>query len=169
MFFTALSFTFTTSLILNWAAFLLWLSLFIPSGAISPLFSSSILGTYWPGGSFFSVMSFCLFILFLGFQDKNAEVVCHSILQPTMFCQISPPWPIHLGWPYMSRFIVSLSYTKLWSTWSFCLELRPIILKLFQKIEIAETLLKSFYETAIILMLEPYKGTRRKLHAHITE
>ena len=105
----------------------------------------------------------------MGFQDKNAEVVCHSLLQRTMFCQISPPWPIHLGWPYMSRFIVSLSYTKLWSTWSFCLELRPIILRLFQKIEIAETLLKSFYETAIILMLEPYKGTRRKLHAHITE
>ena len=29
-----------------WALFLLWLSLFIPSGAISLLLSSSILGTY---------------------------------------------------------------------------------------------------------------------------
>ena len=28
--------------------FLLWLRLFILSGVISPLFSSSILGTYWP-------------------------------------------------------------------------------------------------------------------------
>ena len=33
----------------HWELFLLWLSLFIPSGAISPLFSSSILGTYQPG------------------------------------------------------------------------------------------------------------------------
>ena len=33
----------------------------------------------------------------------------------------------------------------------------------------AETLLKSLYETVIILMLEPYKGTRRKLHVYITD
>ena len=32
----------------TWVLFLLWLWLFILSGAISPLFSSSILGTYWP-------------------------------------------------------------------------------------------------------------------------
>ena len=50
---------------------LLWLSLFILSGAISPLFSSSILGTYWPGGSSFSVISFCLFILFMGFSRQE--------------------------------------------------------------------------------------------------
>ena len=45
-----------------------WLSLFIPSAAISPLFSGSILGTYQPGGSSFSVISFCLFILLMGFS-----------------------------------------------------------------------------------------------------
>ena len=33
----------------NWALFLLWLHLFILSGVISPLVSSSILGTYRPG------------------------------------------------------------------------------------------------------------------------
>ena len=33
----------------NWALFLLWLCLFILSGVISPLISSRILGTYWPG------------------------------------------------------------------------------------------------------------------------
>ena len=49
LFFTALDFSFITSHIHNWVVFLLWLCLFIPSGAISPLFSSSILGTYWPG------------------------------------------------------------------------------------------------------------------------
>ena len=44
-----------------------------------------------------------------GSQGKNTEVVCHSLLQWTMFCENSPPWPIHLGWPYMAWLIVSLS------------------------------------------------------------
>ena len=47
--FTASDFTFITSHIHNWVLFLLWLHLFILSGVISPLFSSSILGTYRPG------------------------------------------------------------------------------------------------------------------------
>ena len=38
-----------TSHIHNWVLFLLWLHLFILSGVISLLISSSILGTYWPG------------------------------------------------------------------------------------------------------------------------
>ena len=42
---TTSDFIFTIRHIHNWALFLLWLSLFIPSGAISLLFSSSILGT----------------------------------------------------------------------------------------------------------------------------
>ena len=50
-----------------------------------------------------------------GSQGKNAEVVCHSLLQWTMFCQTSPPWPVHLGCPYMAWLIVSLSQTRLWS------------------------------------------------------
>ena len=45
LFFTASALTFTIRHIHSWVLFLLWLSLFIPSGAISPLFSSSILGT----------------------------------------------------------------------------------------------------------------------------
>ena len=32
-------------------------------------------------------------------QGKNIEVVCHSLLQCTTFCQTSPPWPVCLGWP----------------------------------------------------------------------
>ena len=51
---------------------------------------------YWAptdlGSSSFSVLSFCLFILFMGSQGKNTEVVCHSLLQWTTFCQNSPPW-----------------------------------------------------------------------------
>ena len=38
-----------TSPIHNWVLFLLWLHPFILSGVISPLISSNILGTYWPG------------------------------------------------------------------------------------------------------------------------
>ena len=38
-----------TSHIHNWVLFLLWLCLFILSGVISPLISSSILGPYQPG------------------------------------------------------------------------------------------------------------------------
>ena len=42
-----------------------------------------------------------------GSQGKNTEVVCHSLLQWTTFCQNSPPRPVHLGWPYTAwlRFI----------------------------------------------------------------
>ena len=35
-----------------------------------------------------------------GSQGKNTEVVFHSLLQGTTFCQTSPPWPVCLGWPY---------------------------------------------------------------------
>ena len=35
-------------------------------------------------------------------QGKNTEVVCHSVLQWITFCQTSPPWPTHLGWPHMA-------------------------------------------------------------------
>ena len=31
-----------------------------------------------------------------GSQGKNTEVVCHSLLQWTTFCQTFPPWPVHL-------------------------------------------------------------------------
>ena len=34
-----------------------------------------------------------------GSQSKNNEMVCHSFLQWTTFCQNSPPWPIPLGGP----------------------------------------------------------------------
>ena len=35
-----------------------------------------------------------------GSRGKNTEVVCHSLLQWITFCQTSPPWPVHLGWPH---------------------------------------------------------------------
>ena len=63
-FYIALNFTLITSHIHNWVLFLLWLSLYTP-GAISPLFFSNLWDTYWPKGLSFSVISFCLFILFM--------------------------------------------------------------------------------------------------------
>ena len=47
--FTALDLASITHHIHNWVLFLLWLHPFILSRVISPLFSSSILGTYLPG------------------------------------------------------------------------------------------------------------------------
>jgi len=44
------------------------------------------------GGSSSSVISFSLFILFMGSWDKNIGVVCHSLLQWTIFCQNSTHW-----------------------------------------------------------------------------
>ena len=59
---------------------------------------------YWAptllGSSSFSVLSFAFSYCSWGSQGKNTEVVCHSLLQWTMFCQRSPPWPSHLGWPH---------------------------------------------------------------------
>ena len=77
---------------------------------------------YWAptdlGSSSFSILSFCLFILSSwGSQGKNTEVVCHSLLQWTTFCQTSPPWPIHLGWPH-TAWLNFLEFDKLWSVWS---------------------------------------------------
>ena len=61
---------------------------------------------YWAptnlGSSPFGILSFCLFILFMGFSRQDTEAVYHSFLQWTTFCQTSPPWPSHLEWPHMA-------------------------------------------------------------------
>ena len=68
--FTALDFTSITSRIHNWALFLLWLHLFILE-----LFLHWSPVTYWAptdlGSSSFSVLSFCLTILFMGFSRQE--------------------------------------------------------------------------------------------------
>ena len=78
-FFTASIFTFTTRHIHKWVSFLLWLRLFIPSGAISLLFSSSILDTYH---SPFSVISFCLFITVHGVLNIRMLSMNQTSYQP---------------------------------------------------------------------------------------
>ena len=87
------------------------LELFLCSSPVV-YWSPTILGFHLSMSYLFS-FSYCS----CGSQDKNAEVVCHSLLQWTMFCQNSPPWP-HPSWVTIH---VSLSSTKLWSMWSFWL------------------------------------------------
>ena len=102
--FIALDLTSITSHIHNWVVFLLLLHLFILSGVIFPLISSSILGTYW-SGEFIFQCPICLFAFSYcswSSQGKNTEVVCHSLLQWITFCQTSPPWPICVGQPHMA-------------------------------------------------------------------
>ena len=57
-----------------------------------------------------------------GSQGQNTEVVCHSLFQWTTFCQNCPPWPIHLGWPYMAWLsFAGLDKAWMWniSSWLF--------------------------------------------------
>ena len=100
LFFTAVDFTFTTIHIHNWALFLLWLSLFIPSGAISLLFSSSILGTYWPEEFIFHCYIFWPFY------------TVHEVLKARMLKQFAIPFSSR------PRFVRNvLSDLRLWILW----------------------------------------------------
>ena len=88
--FTASDLASITSHMHNWVLFLLWLCLFILSGVISTLISRSIYVHLLTWGVHLSVsylfaFSYCSW----GSQGKNTEVVCHSLLQWTTFCQIS--------------------------------------------------------------------------------
>ena len=72
----------------------------------------------WPpidlGSSSFSVLSFCIFILFMGYSRQEywnglpfPSPVDHIL--STGNDRSFPPWPVHLGWPYTAWLIVSLS------------------------------------------------------------
>ena len=59
---------------------------------------------YWAptdlASSSFSVLSLCLFILFMGFSRQEYWSGLPFLLQWTTFCQNSSAWPVCLGWPY---------------------------------------------------------------------
>ena len=96
--FTASDLASITSHIHNWLLFLLWLHPFILSGVISPLISSSILGTYRPGEFIFQCpIIFAFSYCSQASQGKNTEVVCHCLFHWTTFCQSSPPGPVLCG------------------------------------------------------------------------
>ena len=80
-----------TSHIHNWVLFLLSLQPFILSEVIS-LLIGNILGTYPPGEFLYQYLIILPFHTVHGVQGKNTEVVCHSLLQWTTFCQTFPSW-----------------------------------------------------------------------------
>ena len=93
----------------------------------------SLLFPYWTpsnlGSSSSSVINFCLCMLFMAFSqqeycsglpfsppvEKNSDHVLSELSTMTVFCQNSPLWPVHFGWPCMAWFRASLIYTSLFT------------------------------------------------------
>ena len=69
--FTALDFASITSDTQNWVLSLIWLHLFHLSGVISPLISIAYRSHTDLWSSSFSVLSICLFLLFMGFSMQE--------------------------------------------------------------------------------------------------
>ena len=116
--FTALDFIFATRHIHSWASFPLWPSYFI----LSDLFLHSSPVSYWIptdlGGLSSSVISFCLFILFMGFSRQEyfrdlpfSSPVYHVLSKVTTMTHLS----------ITAWLTISPSCTRLWSLWSFWL------------------------------------------------
>ena len=105
--FIASDFTSITSHIHIWVLFLLWLCLFILSGVISPLISSSALDTYQPGEFIFQYPIFLPFILFMGFSRKVSDQIrsvaqsCPTLCDP-MNCSM-PGLPVHHQLPEFTQ------------------------------------------------------------------
>ena len=103
-------------------------------------FPSSILGTYWPGGSSLHAISFCLFVLFMRFSRQECWSGLPSPLhgpgcqaltnyQRHAFKQLSMAgWHAqHLGCPTAGpcRAFKPSLVIRSWSTWSQGLRQRP--------------------------------------------
>ena len=124
LFFTASDLSSITSYIHSWVLFQLWLHPFILSGVISPLIFSSILWTYKLGNSPFSVLSFYLFILFIGFSRQEywsglpfPSPVDHILSDLSTM-------PACLGWPHrtwLSFIELDKAVVLVWLDWlAFC-------------------------------------------------
>ena len=81
--------------------------------------------------SYLFAFSYCSW----GSQGKNTEVVCHSLLQWTTFCQTSPPWCVQLGWSHMAL----LSFIEL-DTTVVCVFRLAIFLRLWFQIVCPQTI-----------------------------
>ena len=132
LFFTASDFTFITINIHNWALFLFWLHLFILSGVISPLFSSSILSTYWPGEFTFQCHIFLSFHIFMGFSRQEylsglpfPSPVDHILSELSTMTHLSWAALHSMAYSFIETdkavvHVISL-ITFLWLWFSFCL------------------------------------------------
>ena len=116
----------------NCALFSLWLHLFILSEVISPLFSSSILGTYRPGKFIFQCHIFCLFIMFMGFsrQEYWSSLPFPSPVDDVLSelsTMTHPPWMVLHGMAHsfieLDKAVVHVIslFGFLWLWFSFCL------------------------------------------------
>ena len=87
------------------------------------LYSSPV--AYWAltdlGSSSFSVLSFCLFILFMGFSRQEYWSGLPSPSPMDHILSKLSTMTHRLGWPYTVWLIVSLNYAKLWWMESFLL------------------------------------------------
>ena len=123
MLFTASDLASITNHISNWVLFLLWLYPFILSGVISPLISSSILGTYRPAEFIF------LCLIFLPFHTVHG-VLMARILQwfpfPSPVDHIlsefstttHPSWVIFSHWLHQFTLPLTVYKASLFSTFS---------------------------------------------------
>ena len=83
---------------------------------------------YWAptdlGSSSFSILSFCLFILFMQMSRQEYWSGFPSLLQWIIFCQTSPPWPAQLGRPqraWLSFIELDKAVVLVWLDWlDFC-------------------------------------------------
>ena len=95
--------------------FLLWLCLFILSGVISPLISSSILGTYWPGVFIFQCLIFLAFHTVHRFSRQECWSGAVSFSSGPRFVGTLHHDPSILSGP--TPWLIA-SLTRLWSMWS---------------------------------------------------
>ena len=119
-----------TNHIHGWVLFLLWLHLFIFSGVISALISHSILGTYRPGGgSSFSALSFCIFMLFMGQEYWSGLLFPSPVdhILSELSTMTSPSWVALYGMAHsfieLDKAVVHVSdlVNFLWLWFSICL------------------------------------------------
>ena len=85
-----------------------------------------------------------------GSQGKNTEVVCHSLLQWTTFCQTSPPWPAHLGWPHTAW----LSFIELDKAVVRVIRLASLLWLWFQSVCPLMPSLSAYHHTWVSLTLD---------------
>ena len=107
--FTASDFASITSHIHNSVLFFLWLRLFVLSGVISPLISSSILGTIRPGEFVFVSYLFAFSYCSWGSQGIVVKWFAIPFSRGPCFVRTLHHDPSVLGWPYTAWLIVLLS------------------------------------------------------------
>ena len=86
------------------------------------LFLHSTLIAYWVptdlGSSSFSVLSFFLFILFMGFLRQEHWSGLPFPSPGDHVCQTSPPWPVRLEWPYPCSLEADFTFSLQHFSWN---------------------------------------------------